>query len=60
MRVISQSELLRLSRTELYALLRLIAAELPALPGGSHALRIAHYNLRLIRAALARPEFRPR
>lgn len=57
MRVISQSELLRLTRIELYALLRRIAAELPALPEGSHALRIAHLNLHNIRAALARPEF---
>lgn len=60
MRVISQSELLRATRTELYALLRCIAAELPGLPEGSHELRIAHLNLRNIRQALARPEFRPR
>lgn len=60
MRVISQSELLRLSRIELHALLCRIAAELPALPEGSHDLRIAHLNLHNIRVALARPEFRPR
>jgi hypothetical protein len=60
MRVISQSELLRLSRLELTALLRKIASELPALPEGSHELRIAHYNLYNIRLVLARPDFRPR
>ncbi|MBU1210903.1 MAG: hypothetical protein KJ587_06485 [Alphaproteobacteria bacterium] len=60
MRVISQSELLRLSRPALHALLRRIAAELPDYPEGSHELRIAHLNLHSIRQALARPEFRPR
>ena len=60
MRVLSQSELLSLSRIELMGLLRRIASELTALPEGSHELRIAHYNLRNIRAALARPDFRPR
>lgn len=60
MRVISQSELLRATRLELYAMLRRIAAELPALPEGSHELRIAHLNLHNIRRALARPNFRPR
>ncbi len=60
MRVISQSELLRLTRVELYALLRRIAAELPDLPEGSHELRIAHVNLHNIRSVLARPDFRPR
>lgn len=60
MRVISQSELLRLSRIELHALLRRIAAKLPALPEGSHELRIAHLNLHNIRLALARLELQPR
>jgi hypothetical protein len=59
MRVISQSELLRASKFELYALLRRIAAELPDLPEGSHEMRVAHLNLHNIRAALARPEFGP-
>jgi hypothetical protein len=45
MRVISQAVLPRLSRLELTALLRKIASELPALPEGSHELRVAHYNL---------------
>ncbi|OPH82567.1 hypothetical protein [Nitrobacter vulgaris] len=60
MRVISQSELLRLSRLELTTLLRKIASELPGLPEGSQELRIAHYNLYNIRLTLARPDFRPR
>jgi hypothetical protein len=60
MRVLSQSELLRLSRIELTMLLRKIASELPALPEGSHELRTAHYNLYNIRLTLARPEHRPR
>ena len=60
MRVISQAELLRLSRIELTMLLRKIAGELPALPEDSHELRIAHYNLFNIRLTLLRPEFRPR
>jgi hypothetical protein len=59
MRVISQNELARLSRTELHALLRRIAAELPDYPEGSHELRVAHLNLHSIRQALAGPEYRP-
>jgi hypothetical protein len=57
MRVILQSELLRASKIELHAMLRRIAAELPALPEGSHELRIAHLNLHNIRRALARPQW---
>jgi hypothetical protein len=53
MRVISQSELLRLTRTELMVLLRKIACELPNLPEGSIELRNAHANLLNIRRALA-------
>lgn len=60
MRVISQSELLRATRTELHAMLARIAADLPALPEGSHELRIAHHNLHNIRQALARPQLWPR
>jgi hypothetical protein len=45
MRVISQAVLPRLSRLELTALLRKIPSELPALPEGSHELRVAYYNL---------------
>ena len=60
MRAITQHEVLRLTRLELHALLRRIAAQLPDLPEGSHELRVAHLNLRTIREALARPDFRPR
>lgn len=60
MRLISQAELSRLSRLELQEMLRRIAAKLPALPEGSHELRIAHYNLFNIRQMLARPVLRPR
>lgn len=60
MRVISQAELLRLSRLELQELLRRIAAELPTFREGSHELRLAHYNLYNIRLMLARPVLRPR
>ena len=58
--VISQSELLRLTRPELLTLLRKIACELPYLPEGSVELRNAHANLLNIRRALARPDFWPR
>jgi hypothetical protein len=54
MRVISQSELNRLSRRELMALLRKIAETLPYLPEGSIELRSAHANLQNIRRVLAR------
>lgn len=60
MRVISQSELLRLTRAELFALLRKIVCELPYLPEQPVELRNAHANLLNIRRALARPDFRPR
>jgi hypothetical protein len=60
MRVISQSELLRLSRAELSGLLQRIVCELPHLREGSHELGVTHANLLSIRKALARPEFRPR
>jgi ferredoxin-fold anticodon binding domain-containing protein len=60
MRVLSQTELSRLSRTELMALLRRISAELAYLPDGSIALRNAQTNLLNIRRALARPNPGPR
>ena len=60
MRVLSQSELSRLSKTELSVVLRKIAGELPSLMEGSVELRNAHFNLVNIRRALARPYFRPR
>jgi hypothetical protein len=56
MRVISQSELLRLTRAELMVLLRRTACELPDdLPEGSVELRHAHANLLNIRR-VGRPE----
>ena len=55
MRVISQSDLLCLTRAELLALLRKIVCELPYLPEESVELRNAHANLPNIRRALAGP-----
>jgi len=60
MRVLSQTELYRLSRAELMALLRRISAELAYLSEGSIELRNAHTNLLNIRRALARPTPGPR
>jgi hypothetical protein len=47
----SQTELMRLTRTELLVLQRQFAGELPKLAAGSHELRIAHANLQNIRKA---------
>jgi hypothetical protein len=55
MRVISQTELMRLTRIELMVLLHKIAGELPSLPANSAELRSAHANLLNIRRALVRP-----
>jgi hypothetical protein len=52
MRVISQTELMRLSRAELMVLQRRIAGELVNLPENSTELRNAHVNLVNIRRAL--------
>lgn len=60
MRVMSQAELVRCTKSELQILLQVIAAELPRLSENSPELRAAHFNLHNIRIALARPEFRPR
>ena len=60
MRVLTQGELQRATRTELLVLLRQIAVQLPQLPEGSNELRAAHVNLQNIRRALAGPDFRPR
>jgi hypothetical protein len=61
MRVLTQTELNRMSRPELAALLHKIAAMLPDLPEGSQELRSAHANLQNIRRALApKPGFGPR
>jgi hypothetical protein len=45
MRMLSQGELSRRTKTEFAALLRQIAAELPHLAEGSTELRNAHVNL---------------
>jgi hypothetical protein len=58
MRVISQTELARCTKSELQILLQVIAAELPHLSEYSTELRAAHFNLQNIRIALARPDFR--
>ena len=55
MRVLTQTELSRCTRSELCALLRRIAAMLPELPENSANLANAHVNLHNIRRALARP-----
>lgn len=60
MRILTQGELTRFTRIELMALLRRVAGEPPGLPESSIELRNAHANLRNIRIALARPEFRLR
>jgi hypothetical protein len=57
-RVLTEGELMRATRTELSALLRRIAGEPPNLPEGSRELRAAHANLQNIRRALARPRLR--
>ena len=55
MRVLTQTELSRMTRTELMALLQRISAQLPDLAEGSPELRAAHFNLTNIRKRLARP-----
>jgi hypothetical protein len=45
MRVLSQSELARLTKGELLVLLRAIASELPHIAENSRELRVAHFNL---------------
>ena len=54
MRVLTITELMRLTRTELCALLTRIANELPGFPEGSAERANAHINLRNIRFVLAR------
>lgn len=55
MRVLTPGELSRMTRTELMALLRCIASNLPHMCEGSYELRDAHANLQNIRRALVRP-----
>ena len=60
MRVLTQTELNRFTKAELYVMLGRIAGQLPGLKEGSAELRNARINLQNIRRALARPDFRPR
>ena len=55
MRVLTQTELSRMTRTELMTLLQRISAQLTDLAEGSPELRAAHFNLTNIRRALTRP-----
>lgn len=60
MRVLTQTELTRLTRRELLVLQHRIVCELPTLPAGSAELRSAHASLVNIRRALAMPGPLPR
>jgi hypothetical protein len=55
MRVISQTELMRLTRAELMVLMQRIAGELAYLHAGTAELRNAHANVQNTRRVLARP-----
>ena len=55
MRVLTQTELSRMTRTELMALLRRLSTTLPDLREGTAELRDAHANLQNIRRALVKP-----
>jgi hypothetical protein len=59
MRVLTLTELMRLTRIELCALLARITSELPDFPEGSAERDAAHINLRNIRAVMARRDFSP-
>ena len=59
MRVLTLTELMRLTRIELCALAARISARLPAYREGSPARIAALINLRNIRWALARRDFSP-
>lgn len=59
MRVLTLTELLRLTRTELCGLFTQITSELSAFPEGSPERETAHTNLRNIRLALARRDPSP-
>jgi hypothetical protein len=59
MRVLTITELMRQTRTELCALLARITNELPELPESSAERANAHVNVRNIRFVLARRDLRP-
>lgn len=60
MRAYSLTELMSLTRAELFALHRQITDAIAALPAGSPELLTALATLRYIRRVLARSEFAPR
>jgi hypothetical protein len=59
MRVLTLTELMRLTRIELFGLLARITNDLPKLAEGSAERQAAHINLRNIRTILARRDFSP-
>jgi hypothetical protein len=59
MQVLALTELMRLTRTELCALLARITNELPGFPEGSVERANAHVNLGNIRRILARRDYSP-
>jgi hypothetical protein len=59
MRVLTLTELMRLTRTQLCGLAARIAAALPTYREGSPQRTAAHINLNNIRAVLARRDFSP-
>jgi hypothetical protein len=59
MRVLTLTELMRLTRVELCALLARITNDLTIFPQGSAEREAAFINLRNIRAVLARRDFSP-
>ena len=59
MRVLTLTELMRLTRIELCALAAQITSALPTYPEGSPERTAACINLRNVRAVLARRDFSP-
>jgi hypothetical protein len=59
MRVLAPTELIRMTRTELYDLLTRITNAFPDFPEGSPERHNAVTNLRNIRTMLARRDFSP-
>ena len=59
MRVLTSTELMRMTRIELCALAARMTTALSEFPEGSYEYAAAHINLRNIRAALARRDFSP-
>jgi hypothetical protein len=59
MRVLTLTELMRLTRTEPFALAAGMTTALSEFPEGSYEYAAAYINLRNIRAALARRDFSP-